>query len=279
MKPNENRTISPLSGEKGQALVEYILIIVVTIALLLAATKFFFKPAQDWMNHYIGDYIYCLLDQGELPGLGGEETVQECEKQFEEFSFAGGKAKKGGAGAEDEESKKNKLDQAGEGSGGGSGGRGRRTRGGARYTNKGRRLEDMTAGADAAGKSEKIQEVGNKNQATKYMRITNAGAYYNDRASRTRVLGLAGLIDSEKEKIKKRENRVSVAREADQEGELKQKKMLIKPTERKIAIEEAKAEEFNLGKIFRIAIILMIVVGVGFVLFSQINAIMKSSEK
>lgn len=52
------------------------------------------------MSHYIGDYVVCLMEYGELPSLGVADATQKnhlsgtgrsCDTQFENFSFADGR--------------------------------------------------------------------------------------------------------------------------------------------------------------------------------------------
>lgn len=64
--------------QRGQGLLEYILLLVVVISLGFALLYQLFTPLQNWTQYYIGQYVECLLDQGELPGLGGENGVQDC---------------------------------------------------------------------------------------------------------------------------------------------------------------------------------------------------------
>lgn len=71
----------PIKHQKGQGIVEYILLLVVVIAIGYAVLNRLFVPVQQWTEFYIGQYISCLLDQGELPGLGGENDVQDCDYQ------------------------------------------------------------------------------------------------------------------------------------------------------------------------------------------------------
>src|SRR5262245_45898196 len=96
-----------LSSERGQGMIEYILLVVVIITMALAIGARLFKPFNEWANHYIGDYVVCLLDYGELPSLGGAEAFSdgECDKKFEPFTVAGGRGEK-------EDSKKAKEKQA-----------------------------------------------------------------------------------------------------------------------------------------------------------------------
>jgi hypothetical protein len=66
--------------QRGQAITEYILLIVVILAIGTALLYRLSTPVQHWMKFYIGDYIDCLLDQGELPQiLGSGPKVTNCD--------------------------------------------------------------------------------------------------------------------------------------------------------------------------------------------------------
>lgn len=85
----ENNHIS-LNSEKGQAVVEYILVVVVTIAILVGLATQIFSPLQKFLQGYMGSYVECLLETGELPGtLGGDyesKAMSECRAKMEAAS-------------------------------------------------------------------------------------------------------------------------------------------------------------------------------------------------
>lgn len=89
-------------NQRGQAAVEYILLLVITVALVAAVGKAF-KGVSGFMNQYIGGYTKCLMDYGELPSLGvtagdqkKHEGNSECDSKFENFSLAAGRPPVGG---------------------------------------------------------------------------------------------------------------------------------------------------------------------------------------
>ena len=88
-----------LVGQKsGQAVVEYILILAITLSLIIAL-KNTFKQAGAFFEDYIGAYTECLMDYGELPSFGvSDEDMKQhlsegykCEVKFEKFSLAQGR--------------------------------------------------------------------------------------------------------------------------------------------------------------------------------------------
>lgn len=82
-------------------MVEYVLILVITITIL-AAAKGMFKAVDDFMYSYMGAYISCLMEYGELPAQGVEATDLKknkdggngggkvCDSSFKNFNLANG---------------------------------------------------------------------------------------------------------------------------------------------------------------------------------------------
>lgn len=91
-------------NENGQAVVEYILLIVVVITLVMGA-KQAFSHVDDFIDHYIGGYVTCLMEYGELPSLGVAAADQKrhldgsgkkCDEDFAGFTFEDGRPSNGG---------------------------------------------------------------------------------------------------------------------------------------------------------------------------------------
>ncbi|MCS6838344.1 MAG: hypothetical protein NZ480_05805 [Bdellovibrionaceae bacterium] len=84
--------------QRGQGTTEYVLLLVVIIAIAFLVLNRLFTPVQRWTQFYIGEYIDCLLDQGELPKiLGDGDDVVDC--RFEGQSLADGGGGSGGGGS------------------------------------------------------------------------------------------------------------------------------------------------------------------------------------
>lgn len=81
--------------ESGQGVLEYILTLVVSIALVLGITYQFNDAFKVWANNYFGDYLSCLLESGELPTIGGNGGGSAvCDQLFQNFSLANGRPAK-----------------------------------------------------------------------------------------------------------------------------------------------------------------------------------------
>lgn len=106
MEQDQKSRIGPrnfFTNHRGQAVVEYILLLVVIVSLILGAKRAF-SNVNTFMSNYIGDYVACLMEYGELPSLGvaeadlkkHEDTGKICQTNFGDFTFAGGVPYTGG---------------------------------------------------------------------------------------------------------------------------------------------------------------------------------------
>jgi Flp pilus assembly pilin Flp len=57
-----------LNNRSGQAMIEYVLILIIAVTMLFMA-KGLFSSLNNYMTGYIGGYFRCLMTQGELPAL------------------------------------------------------------------------------------------------------------------------------------------------------------------------------------------------------------------
>lgn len=91
-----------LKQQAGQAIVEYVLLLVVVVGIVLGAMYQFSDAFQQYVAGYFGDYLACLLETGEMPSLGVQDGSGVCNSQFEPFSLANGRSPSdfatGGAG-------------------------------------------------------------------------------------------------------------------------------------------------------------------------------------
>ena len=95
------RRIYLVNQRGGQAVVEYVLLLIVSVSML-----FLFKKVvtglDDFMYSYMGKYISCLMEYGELPTLKSTETSlnqhneggggKTCDSKFNGFSLTEGKS-------------------------------------------------------------------------------------------------------------------------------------------------------------------------------------------
>ncbi len=82
-----------MRGQKGQATIEYILLLVVVIAIILGVIYQFDSAFQNFAQGYFGQYLACLIETGELPSLDAQQNYDpgSCNSQFQSFSLANGR--------------------------------------------------------------------------------------------------------------------------------------------------------------------------------------------
>lgn len=64
-----DRNVALASSRSGQAMIEYVLLLFVTISLIMMA-KTVMGAMGQFMDDYMGRYVRCLMDHGELPAMG-----------------------------------------------------------------------------------------------------------------------------------------------------------------------------------------------------------------
>lgn len=281
MPASSHTTRRRFGNSRGQGIVEYILLIVVVISLALAVSAQFFKPFNEWARNYIGDYITCLLDQGELPSLGGGESVSDCDKDFQNASFGSGRPPKGGSGSGDDSEEKGGRGRLGK-TAGGSGSSGS----GSSSLIRSRRSSNIGAGfdGDAGSRSSKITNV--SDQMGLNRKIVNSGrggsSVISSDPRAIKANGFTGMLAQEQERIKKREQKVTVARSSDRSVAFvrgKTKIMAVEPRKSRKGDFDITAGDWSLGGIVRIAFIIAIIIALVLFVGGQMMQISKSMEK
>lgn len=108
-----SRSSRPHANQSGQAVIEYILILAITVILIGTFLYRFSTAFKVYANDFFGGYVACLLETGELPGNAA------CGAEYKAFSIANGTTSPGTGGT-----------GSGGGGGGGSGGGGTGSGGG-----------------------------------------------------------------------------------------------------------------------------------------------------
>jgi hypothetical protein len=275
---------SRTSRESGQAMLEYILVLVVTVSIVLAFSKRFAKPFGQYSGSLMGAYLGCLLDKGILPGLGAAADG-DCGEEFKAigdnpFTQGGGAA--GGSQATNSQDAAAKNKGAGSAanemtnSRGGNKGKGRRTTGRAGGSSYATDPVADGAGGRSAG-DENVTTMPNPLPKTQYYKITRMGNI--SQSQRIREVGILGLAASQREAIKRQQAKVSTVANIEEEvGKDGKKKFNIKPSVKKVAAESA-GEPMTFGKFVRFLIIGAIVLAIIIFLGSQINQVTQSWEK
>lgn len=254
-----------VKSESGQATTEYVLLLIVMVAIILALITQFFKPMQNFLSSYMGDYTACLLQTGELPSFGGESSIaseEGCSAKFEPGTLANGRPPLDPA--TNSGSNKGKDGSGNESGGGGGGGSSASSRGGSssRVLSSSRR---STQSGDVAATASKTTEIATNGAGSGSFFTTNSSGTIVIRRSKSTVLSSRQYSEEVKKALAKRQEGGRRVISSESTG-TPPKKVSIKIPEK---IERAPAEEaeFTLGNFMRmlfiIGIILAIVIFVG----------------
>lgn len=279
------------NSESGQAVVEYILLLAISVALIIGLMKQLYQPFGNWMQDYMGQYLECLLDVGELPSLGGGSDSGECNSKFSSFSVTAGrpplepnpkdKGKNGnnlqGRNKTDanDSSSRNSFDQSGE-----------QNNVAARARRSGRD-PSFSVGTPTGSDSKNLGDNSGDNlqNTTKLpessylkLRKNEASTKLNQELENRGSLSQSFFVKAKNKK--EVEAPVLGKTNLDEDGGAanKTKKLIIKAPERKIAADE-KQESWNFSDYIKYAIIILILVALGLFLFGQMASISKSMEK
>ncbi len=262
-------------------MVEYVLMLVVSVAMVMALGYQVFKPFQTFLKSYMGDYISCLLETGELPSLGNPDTQTiledaSCNAQFQAASIAGGRPSKSASStssnSQTEQSQSEAGGSTGAGNSGGSGSGG--SRGGNLLISSMRKKTATEVGSGADGK---VTEIPLAEGSTFYNREDSFSSEVKARAAKTTYVGIAGMTDEEKKKQSRKDGSQKTLVPGENSGPAL-KKITIKKPEAEIQAE-AEDTPLTFGNFFRFLLIAAIIIAILVVLGSQALKIAKSQEK
>lgn len=283
------RQAGPLNN-RGQAMVEYVLILIITVSLILALVTQIFKPLQGFLQSYMGDYVACLLETGELPSLGSDEAnpaTEECNAKFDKATWAGGRPSTGsgsGAGTTNPNTNPTNPSSSSSDSGGSSSG----SRGGT-YAGSSSRAGGSTfrapgrapTGIDGASSSskEKTVEIALEGGGSGgFFAGSNGGTYAGRAARKTRSIGLAGLSEADKKKLERKEISGRQTLVATDGFSPPQKKSTVKPpSEKPMVLEDDKP--MTIGNFIRYLFIAGIIIALVIFIGGQALQMSKSFEK
>jgi hypothetical protein len=268
-------------------MVEYVLMLVVSVAMVTAVAYQIFRPMQTFLKDYMGTYVSCLLETGELPSLGNETTQQilsdeGCNAKFQSATVAHGRPPISGSSSSSAQGQANNKNSESNSSSSGAGGSGSGSGGSAsnRPPDNGRNLltrPKNRSGTDGAAASNgKTTEIPIDPASSKFYNRRTTSDYNNVDPSKRFAIG--GSIYSDEEKKKKLRDESGSASIRIPEGiGPGPKKTVIKKQERQVAAAED--EPMTFGNFFRFLLIAAIVIAIIVVLGSQALKIAKSQEK
>lgn len=264
----------------GQAILEYILVLVVTVSIILGLMYQFSSSFKDFTDLYFGNYIACLLETGELPTLGGETGPNQGTCAPPDFSFSGNMdiaSDRGSSGSGDSSSSDS---NSGSDSGGGGSGRLRPSR-------------VVRGGGTSNGES---SNSGSKDRPSKIAKRTDADKGANDAAfsdgsssggsgrgrtiRRKKVIFLDGKYVADKEKDKS--PTLAKAKDDKKKGgrdSLRNPTFILDVPEAKKVADDDLGSGFNFGTFIKILLIFGIIIAIVIFLGGQAMQIKKSWQK
>jgi hypothetical protein len=266
------------ASQSGQAVVEYMLVLIVTIGICGGALWQFDDAFRAFASSYFGSYLACLLETGELPSMGASSTSSSsdgtCNDSFQAFNISNGRPLNGYSGINSGGA--NGAAAAGKNSGNSA----------ARATtsNRGSGAGDPSFGRFDRGRPEVAVEKKSgagaqdeKNQGD--LGFMGGGskrpALVSTSEKRT-ALDYSSLISSEEEK--KEEGRVPTKVSSQKNDSLRAKKAIVQET-RKPASKEDEDKEWTVGGFMRWIIIIAIIVALVVFIGGQALQISKGGEE
>ena len=277
---NEMRTFNKQNSQAGKALVEYVLLLVIAIALIIGLANQLYRPFSSWMKDYMGQYIECLLDMGELPTIGGDTASGTCTSKFKAFTVQNGrqpisndKNKSKSDSNDDESANKERVRRSDDasssaGSNGSGGGRGHRSTAIGRNT-----------GADGLGGGSNDKQLTETLPSSQYFKLKSSGSSLVGSETNAQDGKKEMILPMNQEKgLGKKEKSLKISAQDDSGSNGQSKKLIIKPQERKVA-NEADDQPWSFGQYIKFALILVIIIAIVLFLGGQILQISKGMEK
>ncbi len=276
---------SRLFQQQGQALVEYVLLLVVTVSLLLALVYQIFRPFQSFVKSYMGDYTACLLETGELPSLGNQDSQDKlseegCNSKFESATLASGRPSNYASTnvpfeKRTESDSNSAVSKSENSSGSGSSSSSASGPGGNNLLISSMKKKSGTeSGGEPSGK---VSEIPLAQQSKFYNRKDSYSKEFGANNGKTKYVAITGMSEEEKKKKERQENARRVIASGDGLAD-PSKKTPVKPPPPKPVVE-AEESPMTFGNFFRFLLIAAIIIAIIVVLGSQALKIAKSQEK
>tara|TARA_B100000609_G_scaffold199568_1_gene204253 strand:+ start:17933 stop:18859 length:927 start_codon:yes stop_codon:yes gene_type:complete len=269
-----------LNNQRGQGVTEYILVLVIIVAMVFGGIYQLNTAFQKWANNYFGEYLACILETGELPSIGGAPGDSGiCNQLFEPFDFANGRRLKedggGGSGSDNGLS-----DRSRRGSGKGGGGT-RESAAGSRGSLVSRSFRNSNGSGSRTFASSSQQE----KQKKKYTGESGTTSYGGSRSSssggmdgRPRYLDVpkSAIVDTSEKEGSTSSSKNAVKKDSKSERTPRTFKVIRKEIKKQ---DNNEADEpMTFGSFLRFLIIAAIIIALVLFLGGQALQISKNSE-
>jgi hypothetical protein len=266
---------SGLRNQRGQGTIEYILVLIVGVAIIMGGLYQLNTAFKAWANNYFGDYLSCLLETGDLPTIGGSPgDTGICEQLFKAFSLAEGRPRQSNVVATD----------AGEGGGGGGrrdAARGGSGGGGGGGSGSGGRFSGPRGGVRGAGEKVARRRASSSTNTGSTAASDYGGGYsYTQRPQKYKVkekLDNRFAFENEREQTQRRKVAASSKKGRD-EGQGSNPKIKLKPNVAKAKASPTGDTEFSVGNFIKYIIIAAIIIALVMFIGGQALSISKSMD-
>lgn len=281
---NEMLRLEKQNSQSGQALVEYILIVGLSVAIILGLMNQLYKPFGDWMKDYMGQYLECLLDVGELPTTGGSSESGECNSRFRSFSVTDGRPPiNSNSGSLEKNDSQNRRNPPQSGSGthsetSGSGSMANRARGRSGTTPfpVGSRAGSDSASNQGNGSNTIVEKLSPSSQ---YYKLRSSGGSSFVAGPMITRNGLnQSFIVNKNQNSSQVEHHEKLPLNEEFGPDQKSKKFIMKAPERKVANADDD-KPWSFSEYFKYGLIILIIVAIVLFLLGQMAQISKSMEK
>lgn len=288
----KTRLHKPDRNQSGQAVVEYILLVAVSVSIIIGL-KNAFKGAGDFVDRYVGAYTQCLMEYGELPSLGLDDAEltkhkndaeEGCNPKFKNFTFAegrppatstsGGSQSKSSSSANDKSQKSNSENrQAGKAADGanssssGSAGSSGSGKNASPYANGNLRRNGSGTVADGA-RASKVKEIEEQAEGDRPDRRSSGAETRTVYRVREKYRALTGKMADDFEKnanktAKREPGRQSTIKPSEDGYQPGPRVSYPKQPERKVAaVEEEKDSGWGLGALVKWIMIIGIIIAI-----------------
>lgn len=269
-------------NNSGQALIEYVLILIITVSLILALIAQVFKPMQTFVQSYMGDYVQCLLETGELPSFGYADAAindESCAAKFGAASWNNNATPGTGSGSGTDKSTTPPASASSSDSSSGSSGNstyaGSSSRNGRSYFSSPR---SAPRGVGDGGGNSKVIEIALDGGGAGGFFKGSTGGGYTAPARKVRAVGMSGFSEEEKKKL---------AKKADGSGKTIRLSDGRMPASKKTAVKKPEAkpdfvaddEPMTIGNFIRFLFIAALVIALLLFIGGQALQMSKSFEK
>ena len=256
----------------GQAILEYILMVVVGVTLVVSLSLAIFQPLGQFVDNLNREYIKCLLETGELPQLSSEDQNVVCFDEIPSFAALDSEGNPlppgGGQGAGNGEQAESAANRDGETTASNGG---RTVRSNYRGGGRGSSRSSSRAGSESGpGKTTVIAVNQEFEEGGGFFSSQSGSGRASVRRKKTRKVAISSLTEYDRRKVERTLEKSKSTPVSSDEGitQARKKKVLVKPPAEKKVVEELQAP-VGYGHYLKIFIIIILILFIIIVFGSQ----------